>query len=174
MGIRTTTSASANSVPSPARWATWCAYAVPWIILPTALWRLPFAFGFDMGMIDPEAPAWVWWVVPYTIGLVVLTEVLAYLTVGLVSWWGEVFPSWIPLVGGRPVRPGWVVAAATTGGIALCALWIPDWVDQVWFGGGLAYTSPAWEALAKVGLVTHVVWGPMLLAVTFDYWRRHR
>lgn len=144
------------------------------MILPTALWRLPFAFGFDMGMVDPDAPPWVWWALPYTIGLILVTEGLAYLTVGLVSSWGEVLPSWLPRFGGRSVRPRLVVGAAATGGLALSALWISDVVSWVWFGEHVAFTSAAWELLALAGLLTHVAWGPMLLAVTFDYWRRHR
>lgn len=157
----------------PAPWAWWCAHAVPWIILPTALWRLPIAFGFDMGMVDPEAPPWTWWALPYTIGLILLVEGLAVLTAGLVEPWGEALPSWLPVVGGRPVRPGAVAAAAAAGGLALSALWISDGVMWV-LGEHVSFRSVAWERLAAAGLLTHVVWGPMLLAVTFDYWRRHR
>jgi hypothetical protein len=166
--------ASGPTVRPPARWATWLAHAVVWIITPTALWRLPFAFGYDMGMIDPEAPPWAWWAIPYTVGLILLTEGLAFLTVGLVSPWGEVMPSWLPRVGGRPVRPRLVVGAAATGGLALSVLWISDGVNWFVFGERVRFTSEGWERLASAGLLTHVVWGPMLLAVTFDYWRRHR
>ncbi|WP_435810845.1 hypothetical protein [Streptomyces rubiginosohelvolus] len=34
-----------------------------------------------------------------------LTELIAILTIGLVRGWGEVAPAWIPLIGGRRVRP---------------------------------------------------------------------
>ncbi|MER5873740.1 hypothetical protein [Streptomyces sp. NPDC002044] len=39
------------------RWAVRTARAIPFVLLPHCLWRLPFAFGFDMGMIDPNAAA---------------------------------------------------------------------------------------------------------------------
>ncbi|WP_238176468.1 hypothetical protein [Kribbella albertanoniae] len=157
----------------PARWAVWCAYAVPWMILPTALWRLPIAFGFAMGMVDPSAPPWAWWAVPYTLGLIVLIEVLAVLTVGLVAPWGEAVPRWLPWVGGVRVNPRVVTAAAVIGGLALSVLWISDLIRWL-LGDRVEFRSGWWETIALVALLTHVAWGPLLLAVTVDYWRRHR
>lgn len=149
-----------------------CAWAVPWMILPTALWRLPFAFGFGMGMVDPDAPPWEWWAVPYTVGLIVVIEVLAFLTVGLVEPWGERLPRWLPVVGGRPVRPRVVAVVAALGGTALSVLWISDGIR--WLRGDhVQFSSPWWEGLAAACLLTHVLWGPLLLVVTFAYWRRH-
>lgn len=157
---------------APARWAVRCAHAVPWLLAASALWRLPFAFGFDMGMIDPDAPPWEPWVVPYTLGLIALVEGLGLLTVGLVAEWGERVPAWVPGIGGRPTSPRMVGSAALCGGLALTVLWTADAAQAV-RGEHLDYRSPLWWSLGQLALATHVAWGPLLLAVTFDYWRRH-
>ena len=99
------------------------AHAVPLLMLPSSVWRFPVAFGFDMGMVDPEAGPRVWWALPYTFGLIAVIELLAHLTVGLVSGRGEVTPHWMPIIGGRRVRRLAAVIPATIGGVLLTALW---------------------------------------------------
>jgi len=41
----------------------------------------------------------------YVLGLTLILLGLGLLTLGLVQRWGEVVPRWIPVLGGRRVRP---------------------------------------------------------------------
>lgn len=153
------------------------AHAVPLVVLPSSLWRLPVAFGFDMGMVDPEAGPWVWWALPYTLGLIAATELLAYLTVGLVSGWGEAAPPWIPLVGGRRVPRLAAVIPAAIGGALLTALWTVEPILGAFGLFGLTtleFRNGWWEAIGIAAYAPLALWGPMLLAVTASYSQRRR
>ncbi|MEU8308163.1 hypothetical protein AB0C84_31830 [Actinomadura sp. NPDC048955] len=86
--------------PAP-RWALRLAYALPLLLLPSCLWRLPFAFHFPMGQVQDIGMPHLAISIPYVFGLSVLTEVAALAAIGLVSRWGEVLPEWVPTVGGR-------------------------------------------------------------------------
>jgi hypothetical protein len=132
------------------------------------------AFGHDMGMVDPQAPAWTWWALPYTFGLIALTELLTYLTVGLVSPWGEVAPRRLPLIGGRPIRPLAAIVPATVGGLLVVALGVDMVAGYLGLFGldHVGFASAWWEALFVAAYAPLVLWGPMLLAVTASYARR--
>ncbi|GGX32994.1 hypothetical protein GCM10010341_62890 [Streptomyces noursei] len=109
-------------------------------------------------------------------GLSVLTEALALLTVGLVSGWGEVFPRWVPFLGGRRVPPLAAVIPATLGGLVLVALWDP--MPLAWFGllgfHEVGFTNGWWKLLAHVCISPVMVWGPIVLALTYAYYERRR
>ncbi|MFJ9461432.1 hypothetical protein ACIRST_40975 [Kitasatospora sp. NPDC101447] len=158
------------------RWALRLARALPFVVLPHCLWRLPFAVDFRMGTIDPAAPAFTWWATPYVIGLSVLTEALALLTLGLVSGWGEVFPSWVPFLRGRRVPRLAAVAPAVLGGLALVALFDP--MPLAWLGvlgfEEVAYSNGWWQALARVCTSPSMLWGPIVLALACAYHHRRR
>ena len=171
LGLPMPPDVSDTAEPVP-RWALVSAYAVTWLVLPSSLWRVPVAFGFDMGMIDPGAGPWVWWALPYTFTLILVTEGLAFLTTGLVRRWGEVAPAWLPLIGGRPVRPLAAIVPATIGGLALTALWTSQLASIVGIGTQLGFTSVWWEVLAWSCYLPYLAWGPLLLAVTYAYARR--
>ncbi|MFF9489134.1 hypothetical protein ACF1DX_30470, partial [Streptomyces sp. NPDC014676] len=47
-------------------WAERVAHAIPLVVLPVGIWRLPIGFGYGMGG-EPMPPAW--YNVPYVIGL---------------------------------------------------------------------------------------------------------
>jgi hypothetical protein len=165
------TSDTAQPVP---RWALRTAYALPWLLLPTCLWRLPFAFHFDMGQLNdaPVSPLWI--SIPYVFGLSVLTEVAALLSIGLVRGWGEVVPSWIPVIGGRRVPPMAAVVPAVVGGLLLTAVSV--WMVLSWVGisDSMAYENGWWQALAKVCITPTALWGPMVLALAYSYHLRRR
>jgi hypothetical protein len=134
------------------------------------------AFGFSLGYTDQalranfDAPGWG---SLYLIGLSVLLEGLALLTLGLVKPWGDVPPRWIPFVGGKPVRPLAVVIAAGAGAALLSLIWIPAAVLWWFVDGDGALTG---TARVVVGLlyVPMAAWGPLLAAVAVSYHRRHR
>ncbi|MFB4273345.1 hypothetical protein [Nonomuraea sp. GTA35] len=165
--------ASDTEQPVP-RWALRAAYALPWLLLPSCLWRLPFAFHFEMGQLDdaPVSPLWI--TIPYVFGLSVLTELAALLSIGLVRRWGEVVPSWIPVIGGRRVPPMAAVVPAVTGGLVLSVVSV--WMVLTWLGFSerMAYENGWWQALAMVCITPLALWGPTVLALAYAYHRRRR
>ncbi|MGW1179349.1 hypothetical protein ACWD4P_37175 [Kitasatospora sp. NPDC002543] len=156
------------------RWALRLAKALPFIVLPHCLWRLPFAFDFRMGTVDPAAGPYVWWATPYVIGLSVITEALTILTLGLVSGWGEVYPRWVPVLRGRRVPPLVALVPAVLGGLVLVALF--GGMPLAWLGvfAEVGYSNGWWMALGRICTSTAVLWGPVTLVLAFAYYRRRR
>ncbi|MFJ1803798.1 hypothetical protein [Streptomyces sp. NPDC088180] len=154
------------------------AYALPLILLPSCLWRLPFALHFEMGQLQEGGMPAYWVSVPYVLGLGVLTESTAIMTIGLVRGWGEVAPAWIPVIGGRRVRPMAAVVPAVIGGLILTAVF-----TAVPIGGGrhlglfgvaesVEHANGAWEAPATVCVTPVAAWGPITIGLAVAYYRR--
>lgn len=159
---------------SPAHWAVVAAHLAPLVALPSGLWRLGLAFGASMGLMIDGKPASVGgWEIVSVIGLSVAAEATALLTIGLVRPWGELAPRWMPLVGGRRVPPRPVVAVALLGSLALMSIWVR--AGLAYPGSKLAdgFVSSGWEALFVASYAPLLLWGPLVAAATFDYWRRH-
>ncbi|WP_166026444.1 hypothetical protein [Streptomyces chilikensis] len=161
------------------RWAMRLAYALPLLLLPSCLWRLPFALHFEMGQVhDVDMPPY-WVSIPYVLGLSVLSEAIAVLTIGLVRGWGEVAPAWIPIIGGKRIRPMAAAAPAVLGGLILTLLFtnvpIGDGRSLTTLYGivdNAGYTSDAWQALATVCITPISAWGPITIALGIAYYRR--
>lgn len=153
------------------------AWAVPASVAPSAFWRLAALAGV-YGQAHPVTRA----IRPdgaYVICLSLGTLLASCLTIGLVRGWGVVWPSWVPLVGRRPV-PVWVaVGPAALGAIfaTLVALYAlinsafhivpplnPDRAGMPLEGADLALVDLLYRPL----LLT----GPMMAVVTVDYYRR--
>ena len=165
------------------------ARAVPLTVLPSSLWRIavctfhaPIARGDIVSAQTssgvPGVPLTL-----YVILLSVVSELLAFAAVGLVSTWGEVFPRWIPVLRGRRVPPLFAVIPAALGATVLTLLWtwaavglsLGKGVD----GRPLTQSAPLgfddWQGLAAVAAYAPLLlWGPLLGAVTIGYWRRRR
>jgi hypothetical protein len=156
------------------RWAVRVAHAAALCPLPSALWRLPLIFGVSMGM-DAEFMSSMnahpfWQRAAYLLGLGVTAEGAALLTLGLVRHWGETVPRWFPLVGGRCVPPTLAIVPATLGGIAATLFGFTialEWPSDDIFANG-------WTVLMTACYLPLVLWGPLVLAVTFAYYRRRR
>ncbi|WP_280382531.1 TetR/AcrR family transcriptional regulator [Nocardia wallacei] len=158
--------------PAAPRWTIIAAHLVPVAVLPSTLWRLAvlLAGSFDGRVSLP------WWTSAYIATIMVVLEVLALLTVGLVSVWGEVVPGRIPVLAGRAVRPLAVVVPALVGSVlATVGGWIfaydcyklltdPSSSDEM---GG-----PVGRVLFAVCYVPLAAWGPLLGAVAIAYYRR--
>ena len=93
------------------RWARLAAYAIPFTVLPSSLWRIA-AYTFHLPIADgptrapsglPGLPLEL-----YVVLLSFASEVAAFTGVGLVARWGEVVPGWVPALRGRrvPMRAG--------------------------------------------------------------------
>jgi NADH dehydrogenase len=115
----------------------------------------------------------------YFLLLSVLSLALGLLTVGLVRPWGVVFPRWIPVLGGRPVPARGAAAVAHAGAwivIVLCgyAVWNINAGNLFTFeptlGTGVTYPRPGIEVLRWY--VPMFAWGPLVIAVATNYYRR--
>ncbi|MFF1560692.1 hypothetical protein [Streptomyces sp. NPDC058279] len=152
-------------------WARRAAAATLWASLPSALWRLAVVLGIPVGLADSEydamlIPGWGYLILPL---LSAVQEALAFLTLGLVRPWGEVWPRWIPRLRGRrvPVR-GTAVSAAL--GALVCTVY---GVLFVWTTVHAEMDITPWgEWLMNMCYVPLVAWGPLLGAVTLHYYRR--
>lgn len=158
------------------RWAHLTAHAVPLAVLPSGLWRVALGLGVPVGFTGSMADEFAapGWITPYVIVLTLLCEGLAFLTLGLVSPWGDRPPSWVPLVGGRTMNPRLVALAAATGGLAVTYL---TWGAARTMSGPDNMGDPeSPQGVAGVVMtaccVPFLLWGPLLLLVTADYWRR--
>ncbi|MGW4688939.1 hypothetical protein ACWEPM_29160 [Streptomyces sp. NPDC004244] len=150
------------------------AYAVPLLVLPSGVWRLPAVF--DSGLSVGERL--------YVPMLSVVSELLAFTAVGLVARWGEVFPGRLPGLGGRRVPVWLAVVPAAVGATVLTAvfsLWAPltTAMGTTIRGDALPPDAPgqatglasAWFYACYVPLM---LWGPLLAVLTAAYWRRRR
>lgn len=169
-----TTSDTARPVP---RWALRVAYLLPLTLLPIGVWRLPFAFGFEMGQVhgpDDKAMPDLWISIPYVFGLTLLSELMAFLYIGLVCRWGEVAPSWIPFIGGKHVRPLAAIIPAAIGSLIMTAVSVSDSLTLLGVTPGTDYSNTGWLVLGRVCMAPIILFGPMALALTVHYYKRRR
>ncbi|MGA4842230.1 hypothetical protein [Streptomyces sp. G45] len=160
-----------NALPDVPRWAALAAHAVPWTVLPSSLWRIALVLRLPVSDYAPGLGESL-----YIVLLSVVSEGLALLTLGLVRGWGEVVPRWIPLIGGRRVRPLAAVVPAALGAVALALIWgyafrnVGADLDSGTGPGGMG--SPAQDAVLVLSYAPLLLWAPLLLAVTVAYYRR--
>ncbi|MEV2251028.1 hypothetical protein AB0I94_10680 [Streptomyces sp. NPDC050147] len=157
-----------SALPDVPRWAVIAAHAVPLATLPSGLWRVALVAGLPVADMPVEG----WGEMLYVLGLSVVSECLALLTLGLVRGWGEVVPGWIPLLGGRRVRPLAAVIPALLGaaGLFLITGWFV-YAAYADLGPGVT-DSVAKQTLLMVCYVPLLLWAPLLLSVTVAYYRR--
>ncbi|MFB8087503.1 hypothetical protein [Streptomyces sp. NPDC055992] len=160
----------ATAVPVPS-WARHTAAAVLWTSLPSALWRFAVVAGVPLGLAESEydamlVPGWGYLLLPL---LSVFQEALAFLTLGLVRPWGEVWPRWVPFLRGRRVPVLAATVPAALGSLACTAygvlfVWTTLHADMA--------ITPWGEWVMTVCYVPIVAWGPLLALVTAHYYRR--
>ncbi|AUY52776.1 hypothetical protein [Streptomyces sp. CB01881] len=168
-------SSPANTVAPAPRWAVRAAHAAALTTVPSGLWRIALGLGLPVGYSDEvlrenfDIPGWG---VVYVIGLSVVSEAFALLTLGLVRPWGEVVPRWIPVIGGRRVHPLAAVVPAALGAAALVCIWsgFVFW----WSVEETPAMQGPWHTIVGTLYQPLVLWGPLLAAVTVSYYRRHR
>lgn len=158
-----------DALPAVPRWAALAAHAVPLATLPSALWRVALVAGLPVTAEAQEGTGEA----VYILMLSVVSEGLALMTLGLVRGWGETVPGWIPVIGGRQVRPTAAVVPALLGALALFG--ILGWAFYAQFAGlgdGGVTDSSAQTVLLVVCYAPLVAWPPLLAAVTLAYYRR--
>jgi hypothetical protein len=147
---------------------------VPLAVAPSAVWRLPLAFGFSMGTLRDGEPVQVHGgEAVYIVGLSIVLEGLALLTLGLVRPWGERVPGWFPLLGGRRLPPRLVVGVAGTGAVLLALILATAFRDFPSLPE-MEFSNTGWHVLLVACYLPLLLWPPLLAAVTFSYHRRHR
>ncbi|MFD4256072.1 hypothetical protein ACFWR9_00135 [Streptomyces sp. NPDC058534] len=150
------------------------AYAVPLVVLPSSLWRLPAAF--DDGISPGERM--------YIPSLSIVSELLAFTAVGLIARWGEVFPRWVPGLRGRRVPTKAAIIPAAIGATVLTLMFtILALVNEIQgttirgddlpddFPGEAGGWEAAWFYICYTPLI---LWGPLLAVLTFAYSKRRR
>ncbi|MFK0265902.1 hypothetical protein ACIQU1_31890 [Streptomyces angustmyceticus] len=174
-----TSSTSPTATAQPPRWVVRLARLAASAPLPSGLWRIVAALGIPVGFTGDEAMATVTFGSGFSLYMIALTlfaEGLGLLTLGLVQRWGEVFPRWIALLGGRRVPTAVAVVPAGLGATVLTAFGVlgalgwnaPDAMGHPDAPDGVAY----WVMTACYLPLT--AWGPLLAVVTGHYWLRRR
>ncbi|MFB7586433.1 hypothetical protein [Streptomyces sp. NPDC056169] len=160
-----------KALPGVPRWAVLAAHAVPLVTLPSGLWRLALVAGLPVTQ-DAEFGTMGVGESVYVVCLSVVSELLAFLTLGLVRSWGEVFPRWMPFLGGRRVNPAAATGAAFAGVAGLCALtgWFV-YASVADLGPGIP-ASAAQEALLTACYTPLLAWPVLVAAVAASYYRR--
>lgn len=157
------------------RWAERVAHLIALLTLPSGLWRIGLALGSTMGVVDTagrplQLPGNQ---LPHVVILTVLSELAALTAFGLVRPFGDTVPRWIPWLAGKPVPPFAVIVPATAGGFALIAIWSYAFRDPLGTDF-LQFSGDGWAALMIGCYAPLVGWGPLLLLLTWAYWRRRR
>ena len=155
-------------------WADVVAHIIPLTVLPSGLWRMALGLGVPVGVAPgdelTEFPDPI--MTPYVFTLSILSEFFALLAIGLVRPWGEVFPRWFPLVGGRRVPVSFAVGAASAGASAITLMSL--YAATNWSAAMADPVSPDGFAAAvmTVAYAPLLAWGPLLAILTVHYYRR--
>jgi hypothetical protein len=163
---------------SAARWGRWATYFAVIIPILYAVTRWAWALGFPLGISEKflreGQEVGLWWA---GAALATLAVGGAILTLGLVQRWGEVFPRWVPFLGGQRVPiplavvPASLVAVlVTTAGLMFVRLTVTGRLGAI-LGEGVL-TTENWAALAPELLWP--LWGAALGAATLAYYYRRR
>jgi hypothetical protein len=171
-----------NSPDNAARWGRIAVYVAMVAPVFYAFTRYAWALGVPLGMTDEylrsgqESGTWISGLFLATFGLVG-----AFLMLGLVQRWGEVFPRWMIGLAGRRVPLALALVPASLISVLLVVggivIWsgIPQMVAALAAGGA--------EGIGSVGelLIFHLgptllfpVWGAALAVATLGYYYRRR
>ncbi len=156
------------------RWAVYIAVVVPLLYAAT---RLAWAFGVRLGISEEffrEGQEVGLWELGGALGA--MAVVGAVLTIGLIEPWGEVFPRWLPWIGGRRVPTALAIVPATLVSILVTSAGLM-FVRLVLFGtftlGDIDLgLDQNWAAIAPELLWP--VWGVALGTGTAGYYYRRR
>jgi hypothetical protein len=159
-----------------AQWGRWATYVAVVIPLFYATTRWAWALGIPLGISEEflrEGQASGLWVAGA--GLATLAIGGAILTLGLVQWWGEAFPRWIPFFASKRV-PIWlaVVPASlvsvfvTTAGLMFVRLTVTGTLGETFGFVG----EGDWAVLGPELLWP--IWGVALGVATLAYYYRRR
>lgn len=162
-----------TSPTAAAKWGKWATYIAALIPLVYAATRFAWALGIPLGIseefLELGQTEGTWGAGAALASVAVAGSIL---TLGLTQQWGEVFPRWLPLVGGKRVPPviaivpaAIIAAMVTTAGLMF--------IRRTALGmGTFSLTGGDWAALAPELLWP--LWGVALGAATLAYYYRRR
>lgn len=182
--MRAAWNAAHDPVAGVPRWARRAAFVVTLSVLPASLWRIGMEIHATIigtaGAGRGQVPEWMPMLLYVTL-LSIFSELLAFTAYGMIARWGEVWPRWIPVLGGRRVPRLAAVVPAALGASVLTALWTWAAVSAA-FARDIQWRPmrpenplylDGWESLlVYVCYAPLLVWGPLLGALTLAYWRR--
>lgn len=156
------------------KWATYLAIGVPIVYAVT---RYVWALGIPLGISEDlfrQGQAVGLWNLGAALGS--MAVVGAGLTLGLIRRWGEVFPYWLPIIGGSSVPLALAVAPASLVAVLVTNAGLMYW--RMTFSGGFPIAGikltleDSWAALAPELLWP--LWGVALGAAAGAYYLRRR
>ncbi|MEU9028690.1 hypothetical protein AB0D46_14385 [Streptomyces sp. NPDC048383] len=154
------------------------AHAAALTLVPSGLWRIAVALGWDSGFTDevlrpenfPGKGS------PHLIGLSLFAEALGLLTLGLVHRWGEELPRWVPVLGGRRIPVSAAVIPASLGAALVTLITFTGafgWNDADNMGA-IGFPDGGRYWLMTACYLPLPAWGPLLAVATVAYYRRRR
>lgn len=163
-------------VPGTPRWAVVAAYAAVLSVVPSGLWRTAVGLGVPLGWSRahlrlehiPGGGTW------YVLSLTFLSVGAALLTLGLIHGWGEIVPSWVPLLGGRRIPVLVAVVPAIAGAVIVSVLAVISVLNWDRVSGFADRPHSGFAVFMDVCYAPAALWGPLLIAVTVAYWVRRR
>jgi hypothetical protein len=170
-----------NSPDQAARWGLIAVYVSMVVPVFYALTRYAWALGFPLGMSEAylrrgqESGTWTSGLFLATFGLVG-----AFLTLGLVQRWGEVFPRWMIDLAGRRVPIALAVVPASLVSVLLVVGGIGIWsglaqMVAALVAGGAEGIGIIGGIIFQVGpTLLFPVWGVALAVATLGYYYRRR
>ncbi len=172
---RTAVATAYRPVPRWARRSAYAAVVLPvlgWTV-PHALWVLGVPFGIsaaDLAEIQANLSLGA------ALAVTVVPPVAGLLVLGLVQRWGQRFPSWVPVLGGRRVPP---LLALVPAGLVAVALITYGFLSAAVVVRSLANGSRSWPQVAGnwavlATLLVFVGWGLALAVTAVGYHRATR
>ncbi|HEV3496190.1 MAG TPA: hypothetical protein VHA34_07570, partial [Actinomycetes bacterium] len=169
-GRTTTPGAVTWTTPAAAaRWGRWAVAVAVVVPVLYAITRYAWALGIPLGITEEflrQGQAEGIWVAGAGLSTVAIAGSL--LTLGLVQRWGEIFPRWMPLLGGKSVPPAVAIVPATL-------------IAAIVTSAGLMFlrlflrTGIPAEGWATIGPeLLWPIWGAALAAAALGYGYRRR
>lgn len=154
------------------RWEYRIAHLIPWLLVPSGLWRIALGIGIPVGFTGELAKLYAapGWITPYVFALTLVTELAALSAFAFVQRWGVVIPSGLPFGGKR--WPVWLVIVA--GVIEVVIVASMTWtMASTWDGPENMGDPDAPQGAARVVMtITYlpaIAWAPLLAILVVSY-----
>jgi hypothetical protein len=161
-----------TSPRAAARWGRWAVAVAVVIPLIYAATRWAWALGIPLGISEAylrQGAIDGAWIAGAALATVAVAG--AVLTVGLVRPWGEVFPRWMPAIGGRRVPPAVAIVPASLVAVIVTSAGLM-FIRMLANDPSGALTADGWAPMGPT--VLWPIWGFALAAATLAYHLRRR
>ncbi len=161
----------------PQRWAVIAAWASAVGGLMPVVWRLHMlVWGAGWELADEFRRGGL---LVYVLGLIVVETLAALAVLGLIQPWGEVWPRWVPGVGGRRISTRLVLGVASVGALLITAIisitfWELLTLTAQGISNPILHVEAGWKrAFMLAHYVPWVLWPIGLWVAINGYARRH-